>query len=70
MGLGTFCFRLAKFGAEARIMLRMGLFLAAILVPAQIFFGHLTGDYVHDSNRPNSPRSKGAGMTSSPPARF
>jgi cytochrome bd ubiquinol oxidase subunit I len=37
-----------KFGAEARIMLRMGLFLAAILVPAQIFFGHLTGDYVHD----------------------
>ena len=29
-------------------MLRMGLFLAAILVPVQIFFGHLTGDYVHD----------------------
>jgi cytochrome d ubiquinol oxidase subunit I len=37
-----------KFGAEAQIMLRMGLLLAAILVPAQIFFGHLTGDYVHD----------------------
>jgi cytochrome d ubiquinol oxidase subunit I len=36
------------FPAEARIMLRMGLFLAAVLVPAQIFFGHLTGDYVHD----------------------
>jgi cytochrome d ubiquinol oxidase subunit I len=52
MGLGTFCFRLAKFGAEARIMLRMGLFLAAILVPAQIFFGHLTGDYVHDKQPP------------------
>ena len=34
--------------AEAHIMLRMGLFLAAVLVPAQIFFGHLTGDYVHD----------------------
>jgi len=34
--------------AEARIMLRMGLGLAAVLVPAQIFFGHLTGDYVHD----------------------
>jgi cytochrome d ubiquinol oxidase subunit I len=36
------------FGAEARIMLRMGLYLAAILVPIQIFFGHLNGDYVHD----------------------
>jgi cytochrome bd ubiquinol oxidase subunit I len=37
-----------KFHAEARIMLRMGVFLAAILVPVQIFFGHLNGDYVHD----------------------
>jgi cytochrome d ubiquinol oxidase subunit I len=37
-----------KFHAEARIMLRMGLFLAAVLVPFQLFFGHLTGDYVHD----------------------
>jgi cytochrome bd ubiquinol oxidase subunit I len=35
--------------AEARIMLRMGLYLAAVLVPAQLFFGHLTGDYVHDA---------------------
>jgi cytochrome d ubiquinol oxidase subunit I len=34
--------------AEAHIMRRMGLFLAAVLVPVQIFFGHLTGDYVHD----------------------
>ncbi|MBV9245560.1 MAG: cytochrome ubiquinol oxidase subunit I [Methylobacteriaceae bacterium] len=34
--------------AEARIMLRMGLYLAAVLVPVQIFFGHLTGDYVHE----------------------
>src|SRR5215472_7507620 len=25
-----------------------GLFLAAVLVPAQLFFGHLVGDYVHD----------------------
>jgi cytochrome bd ubiquinol oxidase subunit I len=33
---------------EARIMLRMGLCLAAVLVPSQMFFGHLTGDYVHD----------------------
>ena len=37
-----------QFRAEARIMLRMGLFLAAVLVPVQIFFGHLTGDYVHE----------------------
>jgi cytochrome d ubiquinol oxidase subunit I len=37
-----------EFTAEAHIMLRMGLYLAAILVPAQLFFGHLTGDYVHD----------------------
>ena len=36
------------FGVEARIMLRMGLYLAAVLVPIQIAFGHLTGDYVHD----------------------
>jgi cytochrome d ubiquinol oxidase subunit I len=37
-----------KFLAEAGVMLRMGLYFAAILVPAQLFFGHLTGDYVHD----------------------
>src|SRR6202171_687631 len=36
------------FAAEARIMLSMGLYLAAILVPIQLFFGHLVGDYVHD----------------------
>jgi cytochrome d ubiquinol oxidase subunit I len=36
-----------EFTAEGQIMLRMGLYLAAILVPAQLFFGHLTGDYVH-----------------------
>jgi len=37
-----------EFTAEGQIMLRMGLYLAAILVPLQLFFGHLTGDYVHD----------------------
>ena len=37
-----------KYSAEAHIMLRMGLFLAAVLVPVQIFFGHLVGDYVHE----------------------
>jgi len=34
--------------AEGVAMVRMGLGLAAILVPVQLFFGHLTGDYVHD----------------------
>ena len=34
--------------AEARVMLRMGLSLAAVLIPAQLFIGHLVGDYVHD----------------------
>ncbi len=31
---------------EARAMIRMGLGLAALLVPLQLFVGHLTGDYV------------------------
>ena len=38
----------SQFHAEARVMLGMGLYLAAILVPLQLFFGHLNGDYVHD----------------------
>ena len=37
-----------EYHAEARIMLAMGLFLGAGLVPIQIFFGHLNGDYVHE----------------------
>jgi cytochrome d ubiquinol oxidase subunit I len=37
-----------QFHAEAGIMLRMGLYLAAVLLPVQLLFGHLTGDYVHD----------------------
>jgi cytochrome d ubiquinol oxidase subunit I len=37
-----------EFAAEGPIMLRMGLYLGAILVPVQLFVGHLTGDYVHD----------------------
>src|SRR5271154_2940668 len=35
-----------KFHAEASIMLRMGLMLGAVLVPIQLFFGHLNGEYV------------------------
>src|SRR6201987_117640 len=34
---------------QALVLLRMGLFLAAVLVPGQLLFGHLVGDYVHDS---------------------
>jgi cytochrome d ubiquinol oxidase subunit I len=34
--------------AESRIMLRMGLYCAAVLLPVQLLFGHLAGDYVHD----------------------
>ena len=37
-----------KFTAEARIMLRMGLYLAAVLLPVQLLFGHFSGDYVHN----------------------
>ena len=37
-----------EFHSEARIMLRMGLYFAAVLLPVQGFFGHLNGDYVHD----------------------
>ncbi len=29
-------------------MLRMGLYLAAILLPVQLYFGHLNGDYIHE----------------------
>jgi cytochrome bd ubiquinol oxidase subunit I len=36
------------FAEEAGVMLRMGLFLAALLIPVQLIFGHLNGDYVHD----------------------
>ena len=34
--------------AEARVMLHWGLGLVAVLIPVQLFFGHLTGKYVHD----------------------
>jgi cytochrome d ubiquinol oxidase subunit I len=36
-----------EFHVEARIMLRTGLGLGAVLLPVQLFFGHLVGDYVH-----------------------
>src|SRR6201997_2399117 len=37
---------------EAHIMLRMGLYLAAVLVPAQLLVGHFAGDYVHKYQPP------------------
>src|SRR3981189_2431378 len=36
-----------EYHAESRIMLRMGLGLAAVLMPIQLFFGHLCGEYVN-----------------------
>ena len=53
---GTFCVAATgawyvlrrRFEQEARIMLRMGLYFAAVLMPLQLFFGHLNGDYVHE----------------------
>jgi cytochrome d ubiquinol oxidase subunit I len=32
--------------SEARTMMRMGLGIAAVMVPLQLFFGHLNGEYV------------------------
>ncbi|OAN63161.1 cytochrome ubiquinol oxidase subunit I [Sphingomonas sp. TDK1] len=37
-----------RFLRDARTMMGMGLGLAAVLVPVQLGFGHLVGDYVHD----------------------
>jgi cytochrome d ubiquinol oxidase subunit I len=53
---GAFCvaatgawYRLRNdYASESHVMLRMGLYLAAVLVPVQLLFGHLNGDYVHD----------------------
>ena len=36
----------AIFATEARVMLRMGSYLAAVLLPAQLVFGHLNGEYI------------------------
>jgi cytochrome d ubiquinol oxidase subunit I len=34
------------YSEEARVMLRWGLGLVAVIIPVQMFFGHLTGEYV------------------------
>src|SRR5712671_1450939 len=35
-----------EFAAEGQIMLRMGLYLAAVLIPIQLVVGHFNGEYV------------------------
>lgn len=35
------------YGPEPAVMLHWGLGLVAVLIPLQLFIGHLTGDYVH-----------------------
>ncbi|MGC1303004.1 MAG: cytochrome ubiquinol oxidase subunit I [Caulobacteraceae bacterium] len=53
---GAFCvaatgawYRLRRiYAVEGQTMLRMGLYLASILIPLQLLFGHFNGDYVHD----------------------
>jgi cytochrome bd ubiquinol oxidase subunit I len=45
---GAWCELRRIYQEEGRVMLRMGLYLAAILMPLQLFIGHLNGDYVHE----------------------
>src|SRR5260370_23014079 len=52
-----------EFAAEAHIMLRMGLYLAAVLLLVQGFFGHLNGDYVLTSQPAKSPAFRAGCLT-------
>ncbi len=45
---GAWCQLRRTYVEEGRVMLKMGLYLAAILMPAQLMLGHLNGDYVHE----------------------
>jgi len=53
---GTFCVAATgawyvlrrRYEEERRVMLHAGLYAAAVLMPLQLFFGHLNGDYVHE----------------------
>jgi cytochrome d ubiquinol oxidase subunit I len=53
---GAFCvaatgawYRLREtYAVEGKAMLKAGLVLASVLIPVQLFIGHLNGDYVHD----------------------
>ncbi len=59
-----------RFSAEAQIMLRMGLGLAALLVPVQLLFGHLNGDTSFTTNPRRWPRSRHDGNPSSRPPKY
>jgi cytochrome d ubiquinol oxidase subunit I len=58
-----------KFKAESRVMLHMGLGLAAVLVPVQLLLGHSLATMCTTSSRSSSPRSRRAGTPSSLPLR-
>lgn len=53
---------------EGRVMLTMALRLAAILVPLQLLFGHLAGDYVHDKQPAKFAAIEGRWETQQPAA--
>jgi cytochrome d ubiquinol oxidase subunit I len=52
---------------EARVMLRWGLALVAVIIPVQMVFSRASTSSI--TNRRNSPRSRRGGKLSSPPAR-
>ena len=58
------------FDAEARIMVRMGLYLAAVLLPLQLVFGHLNGEYVVHISHRKWRQSKPAGTANNRLPRF
>jgi cytochrome d ubiquinol oxidase subunit I len=43
---GAWCLLRRTYSEEGRVMLRWGLGLVAVIIPVQMFFGHLTGEYV------------------------
>jgi cytochrome bd ubiquinol oxidase subunit I len=45
-GTGAWYILRDRYRAEARTMMRMGLGIAAVIVPVQLLFGHLNGEYV------------------------
>ena len=51
---------------RGRVMLHWGLGLAAVLIPVQLFFGHLTGRYCSSTSPRSSPRSRRRWQTSNP----
>ncbi len=54
---------------EGNAMVRMGLGMAAVLVPLQLFFGHLNGAYVHDKQPAKFAAIEGRWENEKPPLR-